>query len=81
MVDTDSGWDGRGGRGSRVTRNTGGARPAEPIPGRRVAAVSLVALAALATGCEPGAATGAQEAPPSARLHAGRGPLPARTAP
>ncbi|WP_282687166.1 MULTISPECIES: L,D-transpeptidase family protein [unclassified Streptomyces] len=81
MVDTDSGWDGRGGRGSRVTRNTGGARPAEPIPGRRVAAVSLVALAALATGCEPGAATGAQEAPPSARPTQAAAPSPARTAP
>ncbi|NEC21508.1 HNH endonuclease, partial [Streptomyces parvus] len=66
---TDSGWDGRGNRGGRgphVTRNTPGARPAEAIPdrrvalpGRRVAAVSLVALAALATGCEPGTATGA----------------------
>ncbi|MEU7329517.1 L,D-transpeptidase family protein [Streptomyces parvus] len=81
MVDTDSGWDGRGGRGSRVTRNTGGARPAEPIPGRRVAAVSLVALAALATGCEPGTATGAQEAPPPARPTQAAAPSPARTAP
>ncbi|WP_175465074.1 MULTISPECIES: L,D-transpeptidase family protein [unclassified Streptomyces] len=102
MVDTDSGWDGRGGRGSRVTRNTGGARAADAIPdrrvaapdrrvavpdrriavpgrrvaapdrpialpSRRVAAVSLVVLAALATGCEPGTATGAQDAPPPAR--------------
>ncbi|MFI7889921.1 L,D-transpeptidase family protein [Streptomyces sp. CACIS-1.16CA] len=81
MVDTDSGWDGRGGGGSRVTRNTGGARPAEPIPGRRVAAVSLVALAALATGCEPGAATGAQDAPPPARPTQAAAPSPARTAP
>ncbi|WP_199786955.1 L,D-transpeptidase family protein [Streptomyces sp. CNS654] len=81
MVDTDSGWDGRGGRGSRVTRSTGGARPAEPIPGRRVAAVSLVALAALATGCEPGTATGAQDAPPPARPTQAAAPSPARTAP
>ncbi|MFB6668551.1 peptidoglycan-binding protein [Streptomyces parvus] len=81
MVDTDSGWDGRDGRGSRVTRNTGGARPAEPIPGRRVAAVSLVALAALATGCEPGAATGAQDTPPPARPTQAAAPSPARTAP
>ncbi|MFC8657766.1 peptidoglycan-binding protein [Streptomyces parvus] len=81
MADTDSGWDGRGGRGSRVTRNTGGARPADPIPGRRVAAVSLVALAALATGCEPGTATGAQDAPPPARPTQAAAPSPARTAP
>lgn len=81
MADTDSGWDGRGGRGSRVTRNTGGARPAEPIPGRRVAAVSLVALAALATGCEPGTATGAQDAPPPTRPTQAAAPSPARTAP
>ncbi|SCD36935.1 Putative peptidoglycan binding domain-containing protein [Streptomyces sp. Termitarium-T10T-6] len=81
MADTDSGWDGRGGRGSRVTRNTGGARPADPIPGRRVAAVSLVALAALATGCEPGTATGAQDAPPPTRPTQAAAPSPARTAP
>ncbi|SBV02158.1 Putative peptidoglycan-binding domain-containing protein [Streptomyces sp. Ncost-T6T-1] len=102
MVDTDSGWDGRGGRGPRVTRNTGGARPAEPIPGRRVAApdrgvaapdrrialpgrrvaaVSLVALAALATGCEPGTATGARDAPPPARPTQAAAPSPSPTAP
>ncbi|MFB8141204.1 L,D-transpeptidase family protein [Streptomyces parvus] len=91
MVDTDSGWDGRGGRGSHgtrdtrdtgVTRNTRGTHPADaiPIPGRRVAAVSLVALAALATGCEPGAATGAQDAPPPVRATQAAVPSPTHTA-
>ncbi|MEU3317771.1 L,D-transpeptidase family protein [Streptomyces sp. NPDC006785] len=42
-------------------------RSTPALPGRRVAAASLVALAALATGCEPGTATGAQDAPPPAR--------------
>ncbi|MFE9696905.1 L,D-transpeptidase family protein [Streptomyces sp. NPDC006270] len=41
-------------------------REARP-QGRRVTAVSLVALAALATGCEPGTAEGAQDAPPPVR--------------
>ncbi|XUZ26791.1 L,D-transpeptidase family protein [Streptomyces sp. RMIT01] len=42
-------------------------RSTPALPGRRVAAASLVALAALATGCEPGTATGAQDAPPPVR--------------
>ncbi|MFD5690263.1 L,D-transpeptidase family protein [Streptomyces rubiginosohelvolus] len=95
MVDTDSGWDGRGGRGQSGARGTRGGHAADAIPdgrvaapdrraalpdsraaapdrraalpGRRVAAVSLVALAALATGCEPGTATGAQDASPPVR--------------
>ncbi|WP_432005000.1 L,D-transpeptidase family protein [Streptomyces parvus] len=50
-------------------------------PGRRVAAVSLVALAALATGCEPGTATGAQDAPTAARATQAAAPSPTRTAP
>ncbi|MGW4626637.1 L,D-transpeptidase family protein [Streptomyces rubiginosohelvolus] len=108
MVDTDSGWDGRGGRGSYGSRDTGGtrgmrgARAADAIPGRRVAApdrrvaipdrrfaapgrrvaaVSLVALAALATGCEPGTATGAPEASPPARPTQAAAASPTRTAP
>ncbi|MFD5204179.1 peptidoglycan-binding protein [Streptomyces sp. NPDC058375] len=73
MVGTDSGWDGRGGRDTR------GKCPADAIPGRRVVAVSLVALAALATGCEPGTAEGAQDAPPPVR--ATQAASPTRTAP
>ncbi|WP_048858659.1 MULTISPECIES: peptidoglycan-binding protein [Streptomyces] len=64
-----------------MTRNTPGARPSEAIPGRHVAAVSLVALAALATGCEPGTATGAQDAPTPARATQAAAPSPTRTAP
>ncbi|MFJ3541390.1 L,D-transpeptidase family protein [Streptomyces rubiginosohelvolus] len=79
MVDTDSGWDGRGGRGRRGARDTRGARAADAIPGRRVAAVSLVALAALATGCGPGTATGAPEASPPVRPT--QAAAPTRTAP
>ncbi len=56
-----------------------------PAPGRRVAAVSLVALAALATGCEPGTAEGAQDAPPPVRATQAAAPTaapsPTRTAP
>ncbi|MFF9079910.1 L,D-transpeptidase family protein [Streptomyces rubiginosohelvolus] len=81
MVDTDSGWDGRGGRGRRGARDTRGARAADAIPGRRVAAVSFVALAALATGCEPGTATGAPEASPPVRPTQAAAPSPTRTAP
>lgn len=51
------------------------------LPGRRVAAVSLVALAALATGCEPGTATGAPEASPPVRPTQAAAPSPTRTAP
>ncbi|RPK92821.1 MULTISPECIES: L,D-transpeptidase family protein [Streptomyces] len=73
MADGYSGWGGPG------AGDTGGARAAEAVPGRdvtagrraggrpqgrRAAAVSLVALAALSTGCEPGAAQGAQDVPP-----------------
>ncbi|MEU4921191.1 L,D-transpeptidase family protein [Streptomyces parvus] len=50
-------------------------------PGRHVAAVSLVALAALATGCEPGTATGAQAAPTPARPTQAAAPSPSPTAP
>ncbi|MBM7058215.1 L,D-transpeptidase family protein [Streptomyces durocortorensis] len=75
MANTDSGWDGRGTRGRR------GTRPAEAIPGRRVAAVSLVALAALATGCEPGTATGAQDASAPAQATRAEAPSPTRPAP
>ncbi|MFE2977416.1 L,D-transpeptidase family protein [Streptomyces sp. NPDC059258] len=75
MANTDSGWEGRGTRGRR------GARSAEAIPGRRVAAVSLVALAALATGCEPGTATGAQDASPPAQATKAAAPSPTRPAP
>ncbi|OCC09486.1 L,D-transpeptidase family protein [Streptomyces sp. PTY087I2] len=74
-TDTDSGWDGR------ETRGTRGARPAAAIPARRIAAVCLVALAALATGCEPGTAAGAQDAPPPARATQAAAPSPTRTAP
>ncbi|MFI5478609.1 L,D-transpeptidase family protein [Streptomyces rubiginosohelvolus] len=87
MVDTDSGWDGRGGRGSHGTRDTGGtwgmrgAHAAAALPGRRAAAVSLVALAALATGCGPGTATGAPEASPPVRPTQAAAPSPSRTAP
>ncbi|KFK90741.1 peptidoglycan-binding protein [Streptomyces sp. JS01] len=109
MVDTDSGWDGRGGRGRRGARDTRGAHAADAIPSRRVAvpdhrvalpdnrvaapdrrtalpsrrvaAVSLVALAALATGCEPGTATGAPEASPPVRPTQAAAPSPTRTAP
>ncbi|MFE6697255.1 L,D-transpeptidase family protein [Streptomyces sp. NPDC057718] len=75
MANTDSGWDGRGTRGRR------GARAAEAIPGRRVAAVSFVALAALATGCEPGTATGAQDASAPAQATRAAAPSPTRPAP
>ncbi|MFB7403220.1 L,D-transpeptidase family protein [Streptomyces rubiginosohelvolus] len=81
MVDTDSGWDGRGGRGRRGARDTRGAHAADAIPNRRVAAVSLVALAALATGCGPGTATGAPEASPPVRPTQAAVPSPTRTAP
>ncbi|WP_179890436.1 L,D-transpeptidase family protein [Streptomyces sp. st140] len=37
MVDTDSGWDGRGGRGRRGARDTRGAHAADAIPNLRVA--------------------------------------------
>ncbi len=86
-ADADSRWDGRGGRGRRgtrgthVMRNMRRARPAEAIPGRRVSAASLVALAALATGCEPGTTTGAQDAPTPARATQAAAPSPTRTAP
>ncbi|MFJ6511013.1 L,D-transpeptidase family protein [Streptomyces sp. NPDC091406] len=79
MANTDSGWDGLG--TSRGTRGRRGARPAEAIPGRRVAAVSLVTLAALATGCEPGTATGAQDASPPAQATRAAAPSPTRPAP
>ncbi|WP_257138996.1 hypothetical protein [Streptomyces sp. rh34] len=94
MADTNSGWDGRGAWGPGGARATaaipgpgpdmtaerrGGGRP----QGRRVTAVSLVALAALATGCEPGTAEGAQDAPPPVRATqaAAPTPSPAPTAP
>ncbi|NEB39828.1 murein L,D-transpeptidase [Streptomyces sp. SID14515] len=50
---------------------------------RRVTAVSIVALAALATGCEPGTATGAQDAPPPVRATQAAAPTasPSPTAP
>ncbi|MFI1222697.1 MULTISPECIES: L,D-transpeptidase family protein [unclassified Streptomyces] len=58
------------GRGAAAGRRRGAAaerrRDAGP-QGRRVAAASLVALATLATGCEPGTAAGAQDAPPPVR--------------
>lgn len=54
-----------------------------PGRGRRVAAASLVALAALATGCEPGTAEGAQDAPPPVRATQAAAPTasPSPTAP
>ncbi|MFG3409606.1 peptidoglycan-binding protein [Streptomyces sp. NPDC048142] len=54
-----------------------------PARGRRVVAVSLVALAALATGCEPGTAEGAQDAPPPVRATQAAAPTasPSPTAP
>ncbi|MFJ6885334.1 L,D-transpeptidase family protein [Streptomyces californicus] len=71
-----------------------GARRHGPIPGprlprpagsrlraRRVTAVSVVALAALATGCEPGAAPGAQTAPRQTPATRPAAPSPARTEP
>nr|WP_228990294.1 L,D-transpeptidase family protein [Streptomyces sp. DH8] len=69
---------------------TGAGAPAAPGPGnarrsraRRIAAVSAVAVAALATGCEPGAATGVQDVPPSAARAATppAAPSPASPAP
>ncbi|MGW1292677.1 L,D-transpeptidase family protein [Streptomyces sp. NPDC002533] len=87
MVDTDSGWDGRGARDTREpgAQNTRGPRPADAIPARSIAAVSLVALAALATGCAPGTAAGAQDALPPVRATQAAAPTaapsPTRTAP
>ncbi|MFD4022763.1 L,D-transpeptidase family protein [Streptomyces sp. NPDC058576] len=61
------------------------AATSRPAPARRAAAVSLVALAALATGCEAGAAEGAQDVPPPVRATQAAAPTaapsPTRTAP
>ncbi|MGC4965838.1 L,D-transpeptidase family protein [Streptomyces globisporus] len=76
--DTGGTWGMRGARAADALPDRRVAAPDSRValPGRRVAAVSLVALAALATGCEPGTATGAQDAPPPARPTQAAAPSP-----